>query len=213
MTSAHRLALLLAPAVVAVSTAAHADFLEPVRAKRIATSFVTAYAPCTSPNDSTTGSIQLPACHPATRSDAGCGFGTRGSGQGRAQVVGQREGLQDIRISGQLGGLDPSCEGETLCLTASLIVTTGGCQSGDPAGCTMQTLTDFPIGVPPTSGCAVVKNGTARLSAGVNSAFGAPVLNSRTGIEILGVAVKRVSSVNSPAPAGNTFRSGLLLDR
>lgn len=200
-----------AGSIVLQPVSARADLPGPERARRIITSFVEAFEPCSMGNDQTTGAISLPACHPAVPVDATCRFGPEGKGTGRAFALDQ-EGTssQDVRITGRFVGLDAGCEGETLCVSATLVVSTVGCQSGDADGCTMQTLTNFPIGVPPTGGCGVVQNGTVALRTTVNEAFDAAVLNSRTSIQVRGIGIRRVSSVNSPAPSAPIFESGLL---
>jgi hypothetical protein len=201
--------LVFAAAVAAFvfqSSTASADLPGPKRSRHYMATFVPAFAPCTSPNDSTTGAIMLPACSPAVLADPGCTFGPKGRGTGMGLVLPPVEGEpQDVSIRGRLVGLNEDCEGETMCVTVSAVVSTVGCQSGDADGCTMQTLTDFPLG----TGCGVVKNGKVKLRTTVNTAFGAEVLNSRTVIQIRGVGVRRTSSVNSPAPSGNSFESGL----
>jgi len=94
-------------------------------------------------------------------------------------------------------------------VSATLVVSTVRCNSGDAAGCTMQTLADFPLGTPST-GCGVVQNRRVKLRTTVNTAFGAEVLNSNTVIQVRGVGVRRTSSANSPAPSASSFESGLL---
>lgn len=196
-------------AIVFSGASARADLPGPKKSKHYMASFVQAFAPCTSANDTTTGAIQLPACHPAVPVDSTCVFGPDGRGNGTALVldpVGNEP--QDVSIRGRLIGLT-GCEGETLCVSATLVVSTVGCASADAAGCTMSTLTDFPIGTP-TTGCGVVQNGKVKLRTTVNTAFGAEVLNSNTSIQIRGVGVRRTSSVHSAAPSASSFESGLL---
>jgi len=200
----------VAGSIVAQRVSAEAELPGPTRAKHYMASFVQAFAPCTTPNDQTTGAIMLPACHPAVPLDTGCTFGPQGKGTGSALVLpAVGTDPQDISIRGRLIGLGAGCEGETLCVSATLVVTTVGCNSGDAAGCTMQTLTDFPIGTA-GNGCDVVQNGKVKLRTTVNTAFGAEVLNSNTVIQVRGVGVRRTSSVNTPAPSGSSFESGLL---
>lgn len=200
----------VAAAIVLPRVNAGAQLPGPTKAKHYMASFVQAFAPCASSNDTTTGAIMLPACHPAVPVDTGCTFGPDGKGTGSALVL-PPDGMlpQDVSIRGRLIGLSPGCEGETLCVSATLVVSTVGCASADAAGCTMSTLTDFPIGTPST-GCGVVQNGKVKLRTTVNTAFGAEVLNSNTIIQIRGVGVRRTSSVNSPAPSASSFESGLL---
>jgi len=200
----------VAGVIVLRSADAGADLPGPKKSRHYMATFVQAFAPCTSANDTTTGAIQLPACHPAVPVDTGCTFGPEGKGTGSALVLPAEEGEpQDVAIRGRLVKLAPGCEGETLCVSATLVVSTVGCASGDPDGCTMQTLTDFPIGTP-GNGCGVVQNGKVKLRTTVNTAFGAEVLNSNTVIQVRGVGVRRTTSVNSPAPSASSFESGLL---
>lgn len=200
----------VAAAIVLSYVNAGAQLPGPTKSKRYLATFVQAFAPCTSPNDTTTGAIQLPACHPAVPVDTGCTFGPNGKGTGNALVL-PPDGTnpQDVSLYGRLVGLSAGCEGETLCVSATIVVSTVGCTSGDAAGCTMSTLTDFPIGTG-NNGCGVVQNGRVKLRTSVNTAFGAEVLNSNTVIQIRGVGIKRITSVNSPAPSASSFESGLL---
>jgi len=189
---------------------ARAELPGPMRAKHFDTSFVQAFKPCGTANDQTTGAIMLPACHPAVPVDTTCTFGPDGKGTGSALVLPPLgTNPQDVSIRGRLVGLSAGCESETLCVSATLVVSTVGCNSGDAAGCTMQTLNDFAIGTP-TTGCGVVQNGKVRLRTTVNTAFAAEVLNSNTVIQVRGVGIRRTSSVNSPAPSASSFESGLL---
>lgn len=200
----------VAAAIVVSHVSAHAQQLPgPKKSKRYQTTFVQAFTPCTSTNDTTTGAIALPACHPAIPVDTGCGFGPDGKGNGMATVL-PADGVnpQDVELRGRLVGLNAGCEGETVCVSATIVVSTVGCASDDPAGCTMTTLTDFAIGSG-NNGCGVVQNGKVKLRTTVNTAFNAEVLNSNTVIQIRGVGIKRTTSVNSPAPSASSFESGL----
>lgn len=205
------LVAVLTCALVAFATRAQAQLVEPAHAKRLNLSFVTAYQDCASPNDSSTGAFVLPACSPATPVDSTCQFGPHGLGSGRASVLEtQVPANQDVRLYGYLRGLEAGCEGETLCLEATMSVTlpSAGCVSGDPAGCTMQELVNFPLG------CSTVNNGRARLGTTVNAASpGIPIINGQMAIALRSINVKRTSSVNSPAPSGPTFEMGLFVPR
>lgn len=200
----------VAAAVVVSHVNAQAQLPGPKKSKRYQATFVQAFAPCTMANDTTTGAIMLPACHPAVPVDTGCTFGPDGKGNGEAMVL-PPDGVnpQDVSLRGRLVGLSAGCEGETLCVSATIVVSTVGCSSGDADGCTMSTLTDFPIGSG-NNGCGVVQNGKVKLRTTVNTAFGLEVLNSNTVIQIRGVGIKRITSVNSPAPSASSFESGLL---
>ena len=213
VSGGRKLAVVVAVAAASIATSgksARADLPGPTRAKHYMASFVQAFAPCTMANDTTTGAIQLPACHPAVPVDTTCTFGPGGRGTGSALVL-PDDGInpQDVSLRGRLVGLSAGCEGETLCVSATIVVSTVGCDSGDADGCTMSTLTDFPIGTG-GNGCGVVEDGKVKLRTTVNTAFGAEVLNSNTVIQIRGVGVRRVSAVNSAAPSASSFESGLL---
>lgn len=193
---------------------AGAELPGPKRAGRIISSFVQAFEECTNPNDTTTGALALPACNPAVPIDSTCSFGPEGKGTGRAYLIdGATAAEQDIRINGRLVGLGAGCEGETLCITVSVVVSAVGCAGGGAAGCTMETLRDFQLGSPPGSGCGVVQDGTVGLRSTIDTALGADVINSRTNIQLRGIGIRRVSSVNSAAPMGNTFEAGLLVPK
>lgn len=205
------LVVALALAFTSVASRSQAQLVEPAHAKRINVSFVTAYEDCVTPNDSSTGAFVLPACSPATPIDSTCQFGPRGLGSGRASVLEtQIPANQDIRIYGYLRGLSDGCEGETLCIEATMAVTlpSTGCVSGDPAGCTMQELVNFPLG------CATVNNGRARLGTTVNATFpGNPIINGQMAIALRELKISRQSSVNGPQPSGPSFELGLFVPR
>ena len=187
----------------------------PAHAKRLNLSFITAYEDCTTPNDSSTGAFVLPACSPATPVDSTCQFGPNGLGNGRASVIEtQIPANQDIRIYGYLRGLEAGCEGETLCLEATLHATLppSGCISADPAGCTL--VRGNLRGISLQLGCATVKNGRVRLGTTVNALFpGVPLINGQMAIALRGVDIHRTSSVNGPAPTGPSFEMGLLVPK
>ncbi len=206
-----RILVAAAVALCGLAGSAQAQLVEPAHAKRLNISFVTAYEDCVTPNDSSTGAFVLPACSPATPIDSTCQFGPHGLGTGRAAVIEtQIPANQDIRINGYLRGLADGCEGETLCIEATMAVTlpSTGCVSGDPAGCTMQELVNFPLG------CATVKNGRARLGTTINALFpGNQIVNGQMAIALREAKVTRQSSVNGPQPSGPTFEMGLFVPR
>src|SRR4051794_2551896 len=85
-----KLVVIVASAAASVGlqrASAMAELPGPSRAKHYTASFVQAFAPCTSPNDTTSGAISLPACHPAVPVDSGCSFGPDGKGTGSAVTV------------------------------------------------------------------------------------------------------------------------------
>src|SRR2546425_1818632 len=101
--------LVLAGAVGLVANSGFAMHNEPSKAAGIKGVLVTAYNVCTSPNDTTTGALPLPACHPAVRSDPNCSFDVKGKGQFSAKVK-----APDITVAAKLQGLAADCEGKTL---------------------------------------------------------------------------------------------------
>ena len=99
-------------AILALGTStAHAQFNFPKKANKFQSTMVTGYAPCAAPNDTTTGALGLPACHPAVRNDTVCGFDvsdpTKPLGQGKLQATGAGAGTKlDIKLKGKLQGRD-----------------------------------------------------------------------------------------------------------
>src|SRR5204862_8192140 len=78
-------------------------------------------------NDTPTGSLTLPAHHPAAATDA-CAFDpATGGGKLSASVT----GTPDIKFAIKLAGVT-GCDGQNLCLAATIKLTTQGCTSADP---------------------------------------------------------------------------------
>lgn len=205
--------LLMGTAVVlCVATIASAQNNEPKKANITFSKLVTAYAPCTVPNDTTTGPLPLPACAPAVRLDPGCGFGSKGQGKLKANVVGSSTptpNTQDLKALIIFSGLDAGCHGETLSLLGTVNITTSDCLSGNAAGCTVQdTLSTFPLGT-----CVVDTKGKCKIKTTAETVLGFDVIDGgNTGLELVNCGVARTSSVNSPAPPAGTlsFTCGLL---
>jgi hypothetical protein len=56
---------------------------EPKKANNLELSLVRNYNDCTTPNDTSSGTISLPACHPLVPADTQCSFDSKGQGGGR----------------------------------------------------------------------------------------------------------------------------------
>jgi hypothetical protein len=199
---------------VLVASAASAGHNEPKKATLINSKLVTNYNSCTAPNDTTTGALPLPACHPAVRNDTVCGFDpTKGSGFLKAIVVGSATGgTQDIKVIGTLTGLDAGCEGETLCALASIRATGDNCASADPGGCTtLEGLTqNFPLFGGGNVGCCTVASGKCQIKTTVETALGIDLFNdNHLGLRLQGCGVRRVTGASLPSDL--SFSCGLLV--
>jgi hypothetical protein len=131
-----------------VATTASAQLLAgPPKAKAIKGELVNAYAACDSPSKTTNPPIILSACTTEI-GDSDCFLdAAKGKGKYQATVV-QKGGTptigsRDIAVKASIGGLNGSCIGETLTMTADSVVSTDDCSSGD---CTIQQLNGFPVG-------------------------------------------------------------------
>jgi hypothetical protein len=173
----------------------------PAKAKAISAELVRSYDDCTAP-DTSTIAFPVPACSTVTALDSMCSFGAKGAGKVKAQSTGKG----DVKFSWQVGGLDPGCEGFTLCPNASVRVTTDDCPGGD---CTTLDLPFFPLAGSPATGCGVVVGGKAKGKGTVNGTYGSAItLGDGQSIELLGCGVRRI---DGPAlPAGNSFSCGVL---
>ncbi|HEY3095867.1 MAG TPA: hypothetical protein VGK05_03430 [Acidimicrobiia bacterium] len=186
----------MAGVVGLVASSAFAMHNEPSKAAGLKGVLVTAYNACTSPNDTTTGALPLPACHPAVRSDPNCSFDVKGKGQFSAKVK-----APDVLVAAKLQGLAANCEGKTLQLAATVRTTTDGCTSGDANGCTVQEnpfTTDFAI---PGATCTVT-GGKCAIKSSVNSAAAILTGGNHTGLQIFAITILDGSA--------KAFQSGLL---
>jgi hypothetical protein len=194
-------AALVAAAVVRATWAFHD---EPRRARTFKATLVTAYVPCTSPNTVTTGVPALPACYPAVRSDPVCGFQSANfldAGFGRASGKSRTSG--DIQVIVSAKGLAQGCEGQTLCGLVTVRATTHRCAQGP---CTVPDVTF--TGSTPTA-CCVVTNGNCYVSTTIDSeVLGTLVAGDRTGVEVLGCGLRRVTGPS--LPSFDTFHCGTL---
>ena len=200
-----------------LATSAHAQFNFPKKANKFQSTMVTAYAPCTASNDTTTGALGLPACHPAPRNDTVCGFDVSdpakplGQGQLQAIVAGAGDKL-DIKLQVKLQGLDAGCIGQTLCIAPFLRASGTGCTSGDPGGCTtLEALTNpFALSGP---GCGVVDDkGKLQIKTTVDTVLGIDLITpgTRLTLDLARTGVRRTTGPSLPAAGTLTFASGLI---
>jgi hypothetical protein len=200
-----------------VASSAHAQFNFPKKANKFQATMVTAYGPCTASNDTTTGALALPACHPAPRSDTVCGFDVSnpakplGQGQLQATVAGAGAKL-DIKLQVKLQGLDAGCIGQTLCIAPFVRASSTGCTSADPAGCTtLEALTNpFALSGP---GCGVVdSSGKLQIKTTVDTATGVDLITPGTHLtlDLARTGVRRTTGPSLPAAGTLTFSSGLV---
>ena len=199
------------------ASAAHAQFNFPKKANKFQSTMVTSYAPCAAPNDTTTGALGLPACHPAVPNDTVCGFDVsdpaKPLGQGQLQAVVAGAGTKlDIKLQVKLQGLNAGCIGETLCIAPFLRASSTGCTSGDPGGCTtLEALTNpFALSGP---GCGVVDaKGKLQIKTTVDTALGIDLITpgSRLTLDLARTGVRRTTGPSLPAAGTLTFSSGIL---
>jgi hypothetical protein len=196
---------------------AKAQFNYPKKANKFQATMVTSYAACTANNDTTTGALALPACHPAVRNDPVCGFDVTdpakplGQGQLQATVAGSGDKL-DIKLQVKLQGLNAGCIGQTLCISPFLRASSTGCASGDPNGCTtLEALTNpFALG---GAGCGVVDDkGKLQIKTTVDTVLNVDLITPGThlSLDLSRTGVRRTTGPSLP-PAGTlTFSAGLL---
>lgn len=185
---------------------ASATHSQPKKAKGLKAELVAGYNECTAPNTTTAGVLAIPACSPPVRNDEVCSFGSKGSGKVIVKVKGKGEDA-DIALKAVLKDVQ-GCEGETLCPTASIRVTTDNCSNG--LDCTTVDIDNLQIGFPASEGCCTVENGKCKIKANVNEQIaGAIQGNNNAGFEVLGCGVNRVSG--SPATTGPSFSCGILV--
>jgi hypothetical protein len=182
----------------------HAQRSEPLQANKFQATLVTAYKPCAAPNDMNTGSLSLPACHPAVRDDDVCRIASDGGGKFKAKP----DPAGDIAYKVQLKGIQ-GCDGDTLVAVATIRITTNDCGSADPNGCTIVDLTDFPISGP---GSCVISRGACKIGSTVNTELGAGTVQAGklAAFQVNGAGLKRTTSVNGGTP-GKVAAAGILV--
>jgi hypothetical protein len=145
---------------------------EPKKANKVQLTLARNWADQGAANDTTTGSLTLPAHHPAATTDA-CAFDpVAGGGKLSASVT----GTPDIKFAIKLAGVT-GCEGQNLCLAATIKLTTQGCTSMDPMGCTAGP-TSFDAILSAANLCCTVTGGKCALATSANAAFGAGVITA-----------------------------------
>lgn len=185
------------------------------KANKYQATMVTSFAPCTAPNDTTTGVLALPACAPATPQDTVCGFDVsdpaKPAGQGQLQAtVAGKGATADIKLQVKLQGLNAGCIGQTLCITPFIRASSLGCTSNNPGGCTTQDAFTQPFALS-GSGCGVVDDkGKVQIKTTVNSVIPGLVPGStHLTLDLGRTGVRRTTGPSLP-PAGTlTFAAGL----
>lgn len=189
----------VAAGVTLLSGIALATHDVPAKAKSISSELVDASGECLVP-DTGTISFPVPACSGVVDIDSLCSFGAKGAGKVKAQSTGKG----DVKFSWQIGGLDPACDGHTLCPVATIRVTTDDCPGGD---CTTIDLPNFPLAGSVGTGCGMVAGGKAKGKGMVNATFpGAITLGDGESIEVLGCGVRRITGPAVPI----SFSCGIL---
>lgn len=168
----------------------------PKKANKYQASLVQAVEACSAAlaNTNASGVLATPACDPVVPSDPGCVFTEKGGGKVAAKSK------TDIAVQAKLGGLDPTCESETVCAFASLRTSSNNCAStGD---CTTIDQTDLALGA---SCCTIIK-GKCKIKTSINIALpGALVTGNSTEFTLGEVSLGRTGQ------PGRAFKAGLLL--
>ena len=176
---------------------ARAAFAVPIRALQLRMDVMPAYSTCTSP-DSLTNSGFDACVSSLSLADNVCKMTNRGKGRIKLRAT-----HTDVRVTGEIRGIEDICESQTLALILSLRITTDDCGAPPPSSCTLVDLVDLPIGE-----CQVV-NGTCKIVTSLNTSVPSLILEARkTHIELLGCGYVRTTGTALPA---RTFSCGLLV--
>jgi len=188
--------------VMLLANSSMAQRSDPGKAGKFQSTLVTAYKACLAPNDTTAGSLPLPACHPAVPDDNTCKVPSAGGGKAQAKVDPAGDVALKVKLKGVTG-----CDGETFQGITSVRVTTNNCASADPNGCTVSDLNDFPI---TSAGSCVVDAGKCQIKTTVNTELGAGTLTAGDDISITlnGTGLKRTTTVNGGV-AGIVVKAGV----
>ena len=144
---------------------------EPKKANKVQLTLARNWADQGTVNDTLTG-LGLPAHHPAATTDA-CAFDPAiGGGKLSATVT----GTPDIKFAIKLAGVT-GCEGQNLCLAATIKLTTLGCTSGDVGGCTAGP-TSFDAILSGAGLCCTVVGGKCTLATSANAAFSTSLITA-----------------------------------
>jgi hypothetical protein len=160
---------------------------EPKKANKFQATVINASGTCTSPTESTGGSLAAPAC-PATDA-AVCTFGDKGSGKVQAKAK------DDIYLSVKVGGLENCPDGTILQARATYSATTNDCTVS--SRCTTITVPNFPI---PGATCTVSK-GKCQIKTSLNTLIpGAVTPGENTAVKLGDVGL--VTGTSQVAVAG-----------
>ena len=153
------------------------------------------------------------ACSPAALNDEGCTFQKNGSGYIRA-----RQHAADVEITAKVGGLSAGCEGQTLCIDGTDVVSTHECTFRDATECDPMycpcTLQAAVIVASGGTGCGVVRKGRLSIKTSINEAdeplYARPIRSGmNSGFEFWDAGLRR----SAPPPeivAGMTFVAGMM---
>lgn len=189
--------------VTLLASASLAQRSDPTKANKFQSTLVTAYAPCTVPNDTTAGSLPLLACAPAVPGDDVCTIDAGGGGKVQAKA----DAAGDVALKAKIKGI-ANCEGDKLKAYAGIRVTTNNCTSANPGGCTTQDQL-FPV---TAAGDCTIDGGKCGIKTTVNAELGAGTLTAgeNTSITLNGVQLVRSTNVNGGTP-GAVAAAGLAL--
>lgn len=149
---------------------------EPAKAGKYQANLINASDDCTTPSETTNGSLPLPAC-PAV--DPGqCTFGAKGQGKVAAKAK------TDVGLQLQIKGLENCPDGTVLQANASFKSTTNNCSVS--SRCTTISIPSFPI---PGATCTVAKGG-CKIKTSLNTLIpGSVTPGQNTAIELGAVGI------------------------
>jgi len=167
----------------------------PAKAGKYSIEVIQGVEVCSAANTTAPGLLATQACDPVVPSDPGCVFGVKGKGKISAKI----DKTGDIAVQAKISGIEPTCEGETLCAVASVRTSQNNCAStGD---CSTINQVNLPLGV----ACGPVTKGKLGVKTTVNTALpGALVAGNAAEFTIGEVGLSRTGG-------GIAFRGGLLL--
>ncbi len=179
-----------------LATASLAERNPGKKANKHQVSLVQAVEVCTAPNTQEPSILALASCDPVVPSDPGCTFGAKGNGRIKAKA------RTDIALQVKVKGIDVSCEGETLCLTADFTMSSDNCAStGD---CTSAYQDDFDT----ENVCCTVIGGQCQTKTTLNAAVpGLVTIGNRTELSLGELGLYRAVL----PPSQPAFKSGLLI--
>ncbi len=175
----------------------------PKKANKYQATLVQGVVSCTAANTTAPGVLATPACDPVVPNDDTCvylidGDKFKGGGQAKSKAK------DDVAVQVKLKGLDPACEGLTLCAVADVEASYDTCASSGT--CTGERNEQLPLGV----ACCVVEKGKCQVKTTINAALPGALVNG-VNTEFMVGRVGMLRTTGGGTISGPAFISGLLL--